>query len=135
MNKIPEGFELFGTKITFMEYNGPFYMKKTENGFVFGMSVQAKHCNSRNNVNGGIIATFADIALGYSIMLAADPPLEIVTVNLTTDFIDGAKLGEWLESDVIFSKIGKKLAFADAHIHVNDRLIAKSKGIFSIIST
>jgi acyl-coenzyme A thioesterase 13 len=134
MKEIPRGFEQLTTKSPFTEMNGPFYLKKTGNGFIFGMRIQSKHCNIRNNAHGGLISTFADVALGYSIISAGDPPLKIVTVSLTTDFIDSAKLGDWLEADVVFRKIGKKLAFADAHIHVNDRSIAGSKGIFSIIS-
>jgi acyl-coenzyme A thioesterase PaaI-like protein len=43
---------------------GPIYSRKHEDGLEFGFRAQAKHANLRNVVQGGMLMTFADRALG-----------------------------------------------------------------------
>lgn len=132
MNEIPKGFEPIPITSTFAELVGPFYHKKFADGFIVGVRVTEKHSNARGNIHGGLISTLADFALGYNVPFFADTPLPIVTVNLSTDFIGSAKLDDWLEVKVDVHKVGKVLAFANAYIYVNERLIARSTGVFNI---
>ena len=63
----------------------------------------------RGTVHGGILATLADVALGYAMAFASDPPRSLVTANLTLDFAGTAKMGEWLEAHVDVQKQGSRL--------------------------
>ncbi len=131
MHDVPGNFELLTTKSPFNESIGPIYKHKTK--YIYGTKIQNKHCNLREHAHGGLISAFADFGMGYSIIAAAKAPVDIVTVSLTVDYIDGARLGEWLELDVALNKIGNKMAFAQAHFHVNDRGVATASSVFSII--
>ena len=41
---------------------------------VVGLRVESKHCDARGTVHGGILATLADVALGYTMAFASPPP-------------------------------------------------------------
>jgi len=45
---------------------GPLYCRGEGADLVIGLRVEAKHCNARGTVHGGILATLADVALGYT---------------------------------------------------------------------
>lgn len=47
------------------------------------LRVEAKQRNARGTVHGGIFATLADVALGYTLPTASTPPANLVTANLT----------------------------------------------------
>ncbi len=76
----------------------------------------------------------ADIALGYAMATAADPPISAVTSQLSADFAGGARLGDWVESRADIQKIGKTLAFANIYLLVGDARIVRASGVFAVTS-
>lgn len=147
MTDIPQRFKLFSRSSPFTEVNGPFYFKEGEGGLIFGLRIEARHCNSAGTVHGGLIATLCDLALGNNIGLAsrspenlaecrheqaetAPPVRKFVTVNLSTDYAGHANVGDWIEVRVEVQKIGKALAFANAYVFRGEAKIARSSAIF-----
>ena len=132
MSEVPEGFKpLFRTSPA-IELIGPIWMKGEGADLALGLRAAEKHCNMRGSVHGGIIATLADIALGYTIAFSSNPPLGAVTANLTLDFAGTAQKGDWLETRVDVQKKGSRLAFANSYISVGETRIVRASAVFVI---
>lgn len=129
---VPEGFgPLFRTSPA-LELIGPIYSKGEGKDLVLGMRVENKHCNARGTIHGGILATLADVALGYATASCSSPPTALVTANLTLDFAGKASTGDWLETSVDIQKQGTRLAFANCFIAVGDERIVRASSVFLV---
>jgi uncharacterized protein (TIGR00369 family) len=132
---IPEGFTpLFRTSPA-LELIGPIYCKTASDDLAIGMHVGAKHCNGRGTAHGGILATLADVALGYTIAFSTNPPTAAVTINLTLDYAGTAKLGDWLEAKATIQKHGSRFAFANCYIAVGEERIVRASAVFAIAAS
>ena len=107
-------------------------MKGEGADLVLGLRAEEKHCNMRGTVHGGIIATLADIALGYTLAFSSKPPLGAVTANLSLDFAGTAQKGDWLETRVDVQKKGSRLAFANCYISVGENRIVRASAVFVV---
>ena len=74
-----------------LELDGPLYCRGEGLGLVIGLRVAQKHCNARGTIHGGILATLADVALGYALAFSSNPPASLVTANLSLDFAGTAR--------------------------------------------
>jgi uncharacterized protein (TIGR00369 family) len=132
---IPEGFKaLRRGSSPFLSSLGPLYAKSEGNGVVIGLRIEQKHLNTRGVAHGGMLVTLADSALGIAIAMSRTPPVPMVTVNLSTDFADVAREGDWVEARVDIQKLGKRLAFANCHLWVGERRILRASGIFAHVA-
>ncbi len=128
----PNGFRPLFRTSPVLELIGPLYCRGEGADLVVGLRVQARHCNARGTVHGGILATLADVALGYTLAFSTDPPASLVTANLTLDFSGTAKVGDWLEASVDVQKRGKRLAFANCYISANQERIVRASAVFLV---
>jgi uncharacterized protein (TIGR00369 family) len=133
MAEVPEGFiPLFRTS-PFLETNGPFYYRKdSDYGLIIGLRIEEKHTNARGLAHGGVLMTLADIALGYNAANSQEPPLPLVTTNLSTDFASSASVGDWVEARVDIQKIGSRVAFANAYLSVGNERIVRASAVFVV---
>jgi uncharacterized protein (TIGR00369 family) len=99
---------------------------------VLGLRVEAKHCNMRGTLHGGILATLADVALGYTIAFSTQPPTGLITASLSLDFAGTAKIGDWLETKVDVQKKGGRLAFANCYISAGEQRIVRASAVFVV---
>jgi acyl-coenzyme A thioesterase 13 len=90
-----------------------------------------RHANGSGSVHGGILATLADLALGYAMASTQDPPLRLTTVSLTVDLAGGAVPGDLITTTVDIQRIGSRMAFANCYLHVGQRRIARASGIYA----
>jgi acyl-coenzyme A thioesterase 13 len=137
MSDIPEGFVRVRRPQPnpFNEMVGPFYEKRHGKEVSLGLRIEERHCNSRQICHGGLLATLADLALGYSALAAgktAGGPTSFVTVSLSLDFAGSAKAGDWVESDVQVHKTGARLAFANGYLVANGMRIVRASAIFAL---
>lgn len=130
----PEGYTPLDRSAPFWDLVGPFYQKECNGTRYLGLRVEEKHCNIRGVVQGGVICTLADVALGLNIAAALPEPAPIATVNLTTDYAGAGQLGDWLETRVDVQRTGRRLAFANAYIFVGEQRIARISGVFTVLS-
>jgi len=110
---------------------GPLYAKGEGSNIVIGLRIEDKHLNTRGVAHGGMLVTLADSALGIVIAMVRTPPNPMATVNLTADFSDVAREGDWVEARVDVQKMGKRLAFASCNLWVGERRILRASGIFA----
>lgn len=134
MDTAPEGFEPLFRSSPFLERTGPFFCSGRGGQMKIGLRVLEHHLNARGGVHGGLLMTMADIALGYAMATSADPPVNAVTAQISTDFAGSAKLGDWIESSADIQKVGRTLAFCNVYLKVGDQRIIRASGIFAITS-
>ena len=132
MTNPPAGFGALFRSSPVIDLIGPVYSKGEGADLVLGLRVEQKHCNMRGSVHGGILATLADIALGYTIAFSTKPPTGLITANLSLDFAGTAKIGDWLEAKVDVQKKGGRLAFANCYISAGEQRIVRASAVFVV---
>ena len=129
----PEGFRPLERLSPVIEMIGPIYTRGGQGkDLVLGLRAERKHCNMRGTVHGGILATLADITIGYSLAFSTEPPTGAVTTNLTLDFLSSAQSGDWLESRVEFHKLGSRVAFGNCYISRGEERIVRASAVFLV---
>ena len=112
---IPEGFTPLIPGGQWLTHAGPIYQRPGPHGTVIvALRVDKQHTNMRGIAHGGMLVTLADSALGRNMNLTRKTVAAMVSVNLSTDFIGAAKVGDWLEAHVEVRKHGARLSFANA---------------------
>ena len=89
---------------------GPFFHRVDEQGPVCAFRVEQKHMNGANVAHGGLLMTFAD----YALFVIAHDELDDgygLTAAFTSEFLDGAKLGERVEARGDMLRGGRSLVF------------------------
>jgi acyl-coenzyme A thioesterase 13 len=129
---IPREFRPLFRTSPVLDLIGPLYCRGEGVDLVVGLRAEAKHCNARGTVHGGILATLADVALGYTMAFSSTPPASLVTANLALDFAGTAKTGDWLEAHVEVQKRGTRLSFANCYICVNEQRIVRASAVFLV---
>ena len=132
MSAVPECFKPLFRSSPVIDLIGPVYSKGEGADLVLGLRVEQKHCNMRGGLHGGIVATLADIALGYTIAFSTSPPTGLITANLSLDFAGTAKIGDWLEARVDVQKKGSRLAFANCYLSVGEERIVRASAVFLV---
>lgn len=137
MTDIPAGFQRVQRPRhnPFNEMVGPFYERHHGAEVSLGLRIEERHTNSRGICHGGLLATMADLALGYACLAAgkgAGGPSSFVTVHLSLDFAGGAKTGDWVHSEVEVQKIGSRIAFANCFLVANGVRIVRASAIFAL---
>jgi uncharacterized protein (TIGR00369 family) len=130
---IPTGFEPHFRKSPFTDPWEPLYSKKTDKAVIMGLRLARPHTNARGLIHGGLIASLADNAMGYSCAQAMGWACSLVTISLAVDYVGSGEIGQWLsvESEVI--KTGSTICFAQGLIKADDAVIARANGTFRVL--
>lgn len=126
---VPEGYEINLWQRGFGRTVGPFYSKRLDDGReVMGFRVEEHHANGMGNCHGGMLSSFADMAWGR--VISSNRSVGWVTVRLTTDFLSGAHMGDWVEggSDII-SEVDD-IYTVRGRIWCGDRLLMTGAGVY-----
>ena len=130
---VPEGFRRIDRPRPnpFNDMVGPFYERRSGKSVSLGLRIEERHANSRGICHGGLLATMADLALGYA-CLAIGGQSSFVTVHLSLDYAGSAKPGDWVHSEVEVQKTGSRLAFANCYLVANDVHIVRASAVFAL---
>lgn len=131
MKTVPEGFKLVARLSPFNALVGPLYERRAGQTVSIGILIEAKHTNSRGICHGGVLATLADVALGYAMLALRGERSGFVTAHLAVDYAGSAKVGDWIESDVEIQRVGTRLAFANCYLVANGKRIVRASAIFA----
>jgi uncharacterized protein (TIGR00369 family) len=129
---VPDGFTTFEPQGPFLEHIGPIQVRETGDGLVFGLRAEERHTNHRGTIQGGLLSSFADFALGRAIGSDADDDKDRATVSLTVDFLAPASPGDWIESRARVERVGGTLAFADVSLSVDGRDVVRARAVFVV---
>ncbi len=116
----------------------PLFSQVVSGVIQLAVEIREPHCNSRGFAHGGMITSLADNAMGLSATrqsreITGSTTSSAVTVSLSVDFIDVARIGDILEIIPCVLKVGRTLAFVDCRIMTADRLIARGNGTFRLV--
>jgi uncharacterized protein (TIGR00369 family) len=129
---VPEGFSPFDNQGPFLEHVGPIYVNQGGGELVLGLRAEKRHANHRGSIQGGLLSTFADFALGRAIEADADDDKDRATVSLTVDFLKPARPGDWIESRARVDRVGGTLAFADCSLTVDGVEIVRARAVWIV---
>jgi acyl-coenzyme A thioesterase 13 len=113
MPRIPEGFREMEGLSPFNALVGPLYERREGEAVSIGLALERKHTNSRGICHGGVLATLADLALGYAMLAKTGDRGGFLTAHLSVDYAGAARAGDWIESKVEIQRVGARLAFAN----------------------
>jgi uncharacterized protein (TIGR00369 family) len=114
---------------SFGELVGPIWRKGDP---LFGFVATEKHANHINIVHGGMLATFADQAMGMTAMRATGGKTH-ATIELNIQYIDAVKIGEFVEAHCDVVRITRSIIFVRSTLKVGDRIVAAASGVWKIL--
>ena len=136
---VPEGYEIVQRTQgpTFAGLVGPFYAKRAGRELSLGLRIEQRHLNSRGTCHGGLLATLADIALGYACVAANEDgqSRNFVTIDLAVEYLAASQAGDWLYSEVSVMNADTRTAAAAGHLLVDGRPVARISANFRMART
>jgi acyl-coenzyme A thioesterase PaaI-like protein len=112
---------------------GPAYQRRVNGLWRFGMRMEeARHSNVRGVVHGGVLTSFLDQFLGKLVWDALEDKLA-ATINLSTDFLAGAELGDWIEGEGEVTRQTGSLVFMHGRVLKGETTLATASGIWKVI--
>lgn len=83
---------------------GPIYARGSGLQLELGLLTDSRHANGRGTLHGGVLATLADVGMGYAMAFSSDPPQPLITASMTLDYLGAVQINEWLEVRLEYSK-------------------------------
>ncbi|MEL7447044.1 MAG: PaaI family thioesterase [Pseudomonadota bacterium] len=130
---LPHGFRPAGFSPGFLDYGGPYFLRAAETAPAFvGLRIEPHHINYQDTAHGGVLSTFADVALSHAVYDAERPRLAPSTITLNVNYLHAAMLGDWLEARVRIDRMGGRTAYTSGKIVRDGEPIATMTGVFAI---
>ena len=132
----PEGFELFTRPSPLLDPWRPIYSRATPDRMLLALELREPHTNSRATAHGGLIAALSDQAMGMScgVKLRTEDIAvsNLWTTSLAIEYLAAAKIGQWLEFDTTFARVGKTLCYAECNVSADGESIARAHANFRV---
>ena len=112
---------------------GPIWSRTAPEGRRFGFVAEARHANLIGIVQGGMIMTFADRALGILAWEAAAGPA-CVTVSLEVQFVGAGRIGSFIECSGEVVRRTSGLVFMRGLVTSGRAVVASCQGTWKILS-
>jgi acyl-coenzyme A thioesterase 13 len=125
-HSIPEGFIPLPRSSPLLDLLGPVYCRGE------GLRADNRHANGRGTVHGGVLATLADIGMGYAMAFSSEPPLPLITASMTLDYLGAVQVGEWIEVRLEHHKRGRQMAFATVSLQVEEKVVVRANAVFAV---
>ena len=131
--QVPDGFEPADFSPGFLDHGGPYFVGLVDGACArIGLRIEPHHINYQDAAHGGVISTYADVALSYAVYDAERPRLAPSTITLSVNYLHAARLGDWLEAEVRIDRIGGRTAYTSGTILRDGEPIATMTGVFAI---
>ena len=111
---------------------GPFWTRQSGDTHVYAFMAEPKHHNRRGIVQGGMLMTFADRAMGMTCWYANERQPQ-ATVQLDMHFVDAVQVGELVEARCRVVRRTRALMFASAELTVGMRVVATANGVWKTL--
>lgn len=113
---------------------GPIYRRQHGERWAFAFRAEPKHANLRDVVQGGMLMTFADRALGRNAWKAAgDKPVATIAFNM--EFVSAGDMGEFIQIAPEVVRKTNALVFMRGDLMVESRVVATATGIWKILGS
>jgi acyl-coenzyme A thioesterase 13 len=128
------GFEPWSRRSPFGDAAGPLLFRADGGRLTFATRVEERHANTSGSAHGGMLSTFADLALGYAVAFSTEPPTALRTVSVTIDFIAAVGVGDVLTATPQVLRVGSRLAHATAIVVVGEVPVARASATFAVVA-
>lgn len=118
--------------VGFSELTGPLWKREDGGPLRFGFVVVQKHLNYAGNLHGGMLMSFADLAMGMTAWRATGSKPH-ATIELNIQFVGTVRPGEFVEAQCEVVRAARSLVFMQAKIFVGTRIVATANGIWKIL--
>jgi len=127
MTSPPPGFDPLTSKSPFVNRAGAFFVRTESDGSrSVGSWIGYDQSNSEDLANGlahgGFLLGFADFALCEVTMG--------VTLTLSAEFLRPARVGQWIQAQIVIRKASRSLIFADAIVTSEEQEVLLGSGLF-----
>jgi acyl-coenzyme A thioesterase 13 len=126
------GFAPWSRRSPFGDAAGPLFFRADGDQLTFATRIDERHANASGYAHGGMLSTFADLAMGYAAACSTDPPTPRRTVNLAIDFIAAVALGQVVTATPLVLRVGR-LAHVSAVLFVNDAPVARANATLAAV--
>jgi uncharacterized protein (TIGR00369 family) len=135
MSAVPE--QLAGYSETtlidpFEIFVGPVFETGVKGARRFALPIDARHVNMRGVIHGGMLLTFADLALGQAAWDVCDHA-PCVTLNMQSQFIKGARAGDILEVLPVLTRRTRSLMFIRGDFEVKGELVFSVASVWKLL--
>ena len=111
---------------------GPVFETGVKGSRRFALTVDERHVNRRGVVHGGMFMTFADLAMGQAAWDATDNAA-VVTLNMQSQFLNSAHMGDLLEGAPQVTRRTRSLLFLRADFEVAGAVIFVASSVWKIL--
>ncbi|MBO1076924.1 hotdog domain-containing protein [Roseomonas marmotae] len=132
MNPQAEGWSL-GEDVGLPEMVRPLWTRQEGTVAAFGFQTGPAHFNGRDMVHGGIMALFADHALGLTVRRAVDAA-PAATIQLDINYIGVTRPGAFVEVRAEILRRTRSIVFVRGLLTVDATLVATANGVWKILS-
>lgn len=126
-----EGWELYRDE-GFIGLVGPFWTRRADETHCYAFVAERKHHNRRGVVQGGMLMTFADRAMGMTCWYANERQPQ-ATVQLDMHFIDAVQIGDFVEAKCRVVRRTRALVFMSSELVVGSRVVATANGVWKTL--
>jgi acyl-coenzyme A thioesterase 13 len=126
------GFEPWPRRSPFGDAAGPLLFRRDADRLTFATRVEEQHTNVSGFAHGGMLSTFADLALGYACAMSTDPPTPLRTVSLNIDFIAAVSVGDVVITTPQVLRLGSRLAHTSAVLLVKGAPVARASATSAV---
>ncbi|MCC7041495.1 MAG: PaaI family thioesterase [Burkholderiales bacterium] len=116
----------------FIDRVGPIWSKRDARQYRFGFLAAKHHANLIGVVQGGMLMTFGDRALGLRAWDATGGR-PCVTVQFDMMFLSAARIGEFIEVEPELVRQTRALLFLRGVLTAGERPVASASGIWKVL--
>ncbi len=132
MSVVPDGFQRFDVRDDFIALAGPLWMKPETDGLRIGLPLEKRHGNPMGWAHGGLLVTVADMVMGVGSGFATGMFWPHPTISLTSEFVRGAPIGQWLEGKARIARRTSNFCFASCDLVCGGEIVLVASGVFKV---
>lgn len=95
----------------------------------FQVASEERHCNAIGLVQGGLMLSLADAAMGNAVRTMG---VNGVTVDITGSYVKPAPFGALIRAEATVVKANRTMVYAQARVYSGDALLVLAQGTFFV---
>jgi uncharacterized protein (TIGR00369 family) len=128
----PVGFTEVRLIDPFEIHVGPAYGAGEQGDRRYAFRAAAHHCNLRGVVHGGMLMTFADLALGQAVWDATDHAA-VVTLNMQVQFLAPAREGDLVDVHPELTRRTRGMVFMRGDFRVAGEVVMTAQSVWKLL--
>ncbi|TVR07640.1 MAG: PaaI family thioesterase [Salinarimonadaceae bacterium] len=116
----------------FLAHVGPVFAREEAHDLRCAFRAQPRHANLLGVVQGGMLMTAGDRALGVAAWRSAGRPC--ATIQFAMQFVSAGRIGEWIVVEPEIVRVTSSLVFLRGTLRAGERVVASADGVWRILA-